>query len=263
MCPTDIETVTLAVVRHLFLAAHIASVLYVDTTVELVALDIPRLGIYSPRTLGIYIACNLQIQIIVDSPIVAYTAHIQASVIFVAELRHDQSRRIRLVEREESERHSQRQRHIAYYQIRRTCGYMVARANLGFRHPQVEVRVFMVVASRVFAARHHQFLITQFLGLIGDDISFALLRHNVADKSFLRLDVVCYLAGFVTVIAVLEHRFADPFVCKRVIYAYCIDRRAVGFHTDIFGIQFHCLVVDYALTVQERCSVAKHDARLL
>ena len=263
MRPADIEVVRLAVVRQFFLAAHIAAVLDADIAVELVPLDVPRLGIDSPCTFGVDVAGYLQVHVVVDSPVVAQPFQEQSSLVLVAERRHDQSGGIRLCEREESERYSQWQRHVAHHQIRRTGGNVFAGFDFRLCHAQVEVRMLMIVAGRIFTACHHHLVAFHFLCLFGYDVPFALLGHDVADESFLRLDVVGYLAGLVTLFAVLEHGFAFPLLGHGVIYAHGIDRRTVGFHTDIFGVQFHCFVVQHALSVQYGSTVAKHDNGVL
>ena len=91
MRPRDAETVGLAVCRQVFLSSYIASVLDVDVAAELVALDISRLGVQRPRTFGIDIAGDLQIHVIVDSPVVTESFQVQTTVILIAVSRHNES----------------------------------------------------------------------------------------------------------------------------------------------------------------------------
>ena len=120
----------------------------------------------------------------------------------------------------------------------------------------------MVVAGRVLASGHHHLVACNLLGLLGDDVSFALLRDHIADEAFLRLDIIRNLAGFVTILTILEHRLSDPFIAQRVVYSHGINSRTVGLHSDEFGVQLHRLVVDYTFAVEESCAIAEHDHRV-
>ena len=77
----------------------------------------------------------------------------------------------------------------------------------------------MVVASRVLTARHHHLIAFYFLGLVGDDVPLALLRHHVADVTFLRLYVIGNLVGLVAVFAIFENGLAFPFVLQTIVHS--------------------------------------------
>ena len=84
----------------------------------------------------------------------------------------------------------------------------------------------------------------------------------MTDETFLRLNVIGDLVRLITVLTVLEDRFAFPFKVKRVPYAMRVDQAAVNIHADKIGGQLHRLVFEFTLTVQVRCTVTHHDHRV-
>ena len=74
------------------------------------------------------------------------------------------------------------------------------------------MRVLVIVAGRILSSGHHHLRTSHFLRLVGNDISFALLGHNMPDITLLRLEVIRDLIRLVLVLAVLEDRLTFPLV---------------------------------------------------
>ena len=122
--------------------------------------------------------------------------------------------------------------------------------------------MLVIVAGRVLTAGHHHDIVVPLLGLVRNDVSFALLRYYMTDITLTRLDVIRHLVRFVTVVAVFEYRLTDPFVVKCVIDTLRVDKTAVDVHPDILGCQLHRFVFEFTLPVQVRVTVLGHDHRV-
>ena len=124
------------------------------------------------------------------------------------------------------------------------------------------MRMVVVVTSRVLTTRHHHLVAFYFLGLVGDDISLSLLRHYVADVTFLRLDIIRNLVRLVAVVAFFEHRPAFPFVIDTVINPSCVNLARVYIHADVVGRQLHLLILQLTFSMQISRSVRHHHHRV-
>ncbi len=122
--------------------------------------------------------------------------------------------------------------------------------------------MFVIVAGRVFAARHHHHVVIHFLGLFRKDIAFALLRDHMPDDTAFALEVIHYLVRLILVFFVLEDRFAFVFVRGGVQYAFGVDKVTVEVAFDEVRLQFHVLVFDNAFSVEESVSVTHHHHRV-
>ena len=262
MRPLDLEVLAHRIVRHSFLTRHIVTVTDVEVAREMVAPYIFRLGTQRPSTFGVDVTEDLHVHIIVDGEIDTTVAEVQTSGEVITKSRHDDSAGIGVGNREEAEGDCQRQRHVANDHIGRTGGNIITGFHFRFGHLEVEMRMLMVVASGVLTTRHHHLVLLGFLGSVGNDIALTLLRHHMADITFLGFDVIGHLVGFVAILSVLEDRLANPFVFRGVIDAMCIDEAAIQVHADILRGQLHVFVLDLTLTVQIGVTVAGHDHRV-
>ena len=124
------------------------------------------------------------------------------------------------------------------------------------------MRVVVVVTGGVLSTRHDHLVIRQFLGLVGNDISFAALGNHMPDITFLRFDVIGDLVGLVTVLPVFEDRLAFPFVVQAVVHTACIDGTAVHMHAYVLGLKLHAFVFQVTATVQICRTVVHHNHRV-
>ena len=125
------------------------------------------------------------------------------------------------------------------------------------------MRMIVFVASGILTTCHHHDVVVHFLRSVGDDVSFTLLGHYAADVALLRLQVVGDFAGLVAVLAVFEHRPADPLVVDAVVHTGGVNLAAVGGHADKFARQLHLLVFQITPTVQVGRTVGHHHHRIV
>ena len=117
----------------------------------------------------------------------------------------------------------------------------------------------MIVAGGILSAAEHHLVSVHLLGLVRNDIAFALLGDDMADVTFLGLDIISDLVGLVALFAVMKDRFAVPFLVDRVVHAVSVDEAGVHVHTDEIRLQFHRFVFEVTLAVEESGTVAHHD----
>lgn len=208
MAPQYLKVGLLRVVGLALLAIDRFEVADVEAAAVFVALHIARLRAHSPRTLGVDFARESQVSIVAEGEVVAAVAQVEASLVVIAECRHDHARRVTVGEREKAERHCQRQRQTGKHHIGRANDYVLAGANLGLGELEIEVGALVVVARGVASAFHIVVLALAFLGLAAGEVALALLGDYVGDKAFFRLEVVLHGLGLIVGAALGEDGLA-------------------------------------------------------
>ena len=124
--------------------------------------------------------------------------------------------------------------------------------------------MLVVVAGRITAAFHIQFVATAFLCIVTGDVTFTLLAHHVTDNSFLALKIIADGIGFIRGLAILEHRLAlDD--AQRIFHTVGIDRAAVQVHGNDFCRKFYILmgIVHFTFAIQMGIAVLGKDQRVV
>ena len=85
------------------------------------------------------------------------------------------------------------------------------------------MRVVMIIASGIFATRHHHVAIIHNLGFVCYDITFALFGNDMANESAFGLQIIAHLIRFIRIFALLENRTPMPFFRYTVIHTGRID----------------------------------------
>ena len=119
------------------------------------------------------------------------------------------------------------------------------------------MRVVMLVACCIFTACHHHDVAFLFLGLVGYDVSLALLGGHITDDTFLCLQVVGHLVRLILVFLVLEYGPTFPLFAYGVIHTRGKDSIAVHLASYVVGLQIHIFVFHISFSVQHRCAVAQ------
>ena len=228
MVPGKLEVLRHHVVRHVLLTGLGHQVTGIEGTAILVSLGIVGLGGKPPRTLREDFSQHLQVNIITDGKVISPVTKIEATVHFIPESRHDETRRITAAEREKSEWYGNGQRNILHHQLGRAEHHILLRAHLGLSELQIEVRMFMI-ASGIFTVTDIELIARTLLGLLTGYISLPLLGNDTIDETLLRLEVIAHGLRFVWRITFLEHR-SSGFSSQRILDTLRIHHAAVHVH---------------------------------
>ena len=245
MRPLNTQVFSHIVIRHILFARHIPTIIHRQTTLEFISFDISTSRIYSPSTTRINITRQLQIKIIIDCKIVTNTRHIQSARIIISKIRHYETTRVIIRKWKKSKRYRQRQWHISHHKVRRTCRYITTWLHFGFGHLQVEVRMIMIITSGVFSTCHHQQTIIHFLCFIRYHIALRLFSYRIANKTFLRLQIIVNFTRLITILTFRKNRPTYPLILYRIQNASRIQCTTIHTHAYIFRCQIHLLILQF------------------
>ena len=245
MRPLNTQVFIHIVIRHILFARHIPTIIHRQTTLKFISLDVSTSRIYSPSTTRINITRQLQIKIIIDCKIVTNTRHIQSTRIIISKIRHYETTRVIIRKWKKSKRYRQRQWHISHHQVRRTCRYITTWLNLSLCQLQVEVRMIVIVTSGVFSTCHHQQTIIHFFGSIRYHIALRLFSYRIANKTFLRLQIIVNLTRLITILAFRKNRPTYPLILYRIQNANRIQCTTIHTHTYVLRRQVHTLILQF------------------
>ena len=122
-----------------------------DAAVVAVALGVAALGAQLPRAVGVEASGQLQVDVVVDGPVVAGVAQVETAGTLLAVAGDDDTRTASLREGEEGLRYADRQRHVLHDHVGPARDDLLLRDHLGLVQGEVEVGVVGLVAGGVFA----------------------------------------------------------------------------------------------------------------
>ena len=249
MRPLNTQVFSHIVIRHIFFTRYIPTIIDRQVALEFISFDVSTSCVYCPSTTCINITRQLQIKIIIDCKIVTNTRHIQSARIIISKIRHYETTRVIIRKWKESKRYRQRQWHISHHQVRRTSRYITTWLHFGFCHLQVKVRMIVIVTSGVFSTCHHQQTIIHFFGSIRYHIALRLFCYRIANKTFLRLQIIVNLTRLITILAFTKNRSTNPLILYRIQNASRIQCTTIHTHTYVLRRQVHILILQFTRAI--------------
>ncbi len=119
----------------------------------------------------------------------------------------------------------------------------------------------MVITGGVAGVLYIYGVFVNLFGLSAGEVSFALLRYNIGDKSLLGLEVVTHGLGLVSGAVVVKYWRALE-VADRVDRADSIDCGRVKIHFDLVGVEFDTSICHFAVAIHVGPVLAGHHHRV-
>ena len=110
MAPENLEVGLHGVVGRSFFSENRLEVVEAEVAAEFIAFGVCGAGVDTPRSFGVELAGECEVDVVVYCEVVSAIAEIESSVVVIAESGHDYARCIFVGEREVSERKRQWQR---------------------------------------------------------------------------------------------------------------------------------------------------------
>ena len=251
MAPLDLITRLLRVVGHVFLTVDRILITDEERAVVAITLLVIRLGTDTPGALRIDLADEFQVHLVADGEVIAAVAQIEATLHLVTVGRHDQTAGITLSKGEEAVRNGQRQGHVGHHKVGRTEDHILARAYLGSRHRQIEVRVRVVTGGIASVLQEHV-TVAASLGDLTGQVTVVLLGIDTRDKTFLRLEVEGHRVALIRVGTHLEDGRSRQFVLRGVHHTRGMHEVTVETQVDLLAGEVHVLVFHLRVTIEVR-----------
>ena len=159
----------------------------------------------SPAALGVYLAAQGEVHVVVDGEVVTAVAKIESPVEVVAEGGKYDSAGVFFREREVPEGERERERHIGEHHIAGACHHIFLGPYLGLGQLEIEMRMLVVLAGGVFAVFHEESSILGALRLASGEVAVLLLGDDLGDVSPLGLEVILHGLRFIFARFILEH----------------------------------------------------------
>ena len=229
MIPDNLKVLGNCIIRHPFVPRLSDLIIRLQRTGVFISFIIVGQSGKSPRTFGKDISRHFQVHDVTDSKIISAFCQTETTTGVVHISRHDETGRIAAGEREEKERNSQRQRYIFHHQIGRSRHYILFRTHLGPCQLHIEVRMVMVVTSRIAPMLHKNFIIGPLLGFASGHVSFPLLSYDFGDSRFFSFEVIPDSFRIISGISLFKYRFTF-FHSQRVFDTVGVHRTAIQIH---------------------------------
>ncbi len=244
VAPVDTEVLRLGERVGAAFARDVVGVVDRDRTVEGIPFLITRGQARRPRTVGIDVAGQGQVEVVADDERIAEVAQVQAAcVLFAVGRDQDAAGAVGLVG-DEAEGDDQRKGDVFDHGVGRAeHGLLLGFGHhLGRGHLEVVVRMLRV-ADRVFAARDVDRLVGHHLEFLADELAFLLLGGHVLDLGLAGLEVVVHFVHLVTLAAGVHHGAAGERVGDGIERAFGVDDVQLGIVGHVVGLEFHVLVL--------------------
>ena len=243
MAPVHAEVLRFAEGVSAALARDVVGVVDGQGTVEGVAFLVARCQAGRPRTVGVDVAGQGQVEVVADDHGIAEVAQVEAAGFLFTVARDQDAAGTVGPLRDEAEGDDERNRHVADHGVGRAeHGALLGFGHdLGRGHLQVVVRMFGV-ADRVLAARDVDGLVGHHLELFADQLAFLLLRGHVLDAGLAGLEVVVHLVHLVAFAAGGHHGAPRHLVGDGVGRTFGVDNVEFGVVGHVVGLEFHVLV---------------------
>ena len=234
-----------AVSRNAFLGDAVADV---EVAFVFVAHVVVALGFGRPTEVGVYLADEGEVDVVVDGEVVATVLEVVSPVVHPAVAGHENARRAVVRHGKEGEGEHEGSRYILDGDVGGACEYLVASDELGAS--EIDGKVGMVVvAGGVLSAVEVHDRVADFLHARAMEESVALLGDDARDETFVGVVVEHDGVGHVFIVALLEEGAAGGFAIG-VGYGLCIERLFVEVHSDFVGLEFHSVIFYNTFVVQ-------------
>ena len=107
----------------------------------------------------------------------------------------------------------------------------------------------MIITSGVFSTCHHQQTIIHFFGSIRYHIALRLFSYRIANKTFLRLQIIVNFTRLVTILTFRKNRSPYPLILYRIQNASRIQCTTIHTHANIFRRQVHTLILQFSRAI--------------
>ena len=104
MSPLDLEVLVHSVVRHAALTGHVVTVTDIQVARKMVTPYVFRLRTDCPCSAGVDVARQLKVYVIAYGKVISAVTQVESARVVIAETGHDDTARVCVREREETER---------------------------------------------------------------------------------------------------------------------------------------------------------------
>ena len=209
-------------------------------------------GVYvnRPRAQSINVSCNGEIQVITENKVHSKISQIKSSRILLSESWHQQSCRPARSLRNESERKTDRQRHVLDYRVCRAehCLLGRLRDDLGRRQCQIIMRVFEI-ADGILSFGYIDGPVRQHLNVLSMQESLFLLRYHVGNAGLTGVEVIPQFLHGVCGIAFFHGRLSLDLTCQRIQCSTGIDGTCIQVIFHVIRAQLHIVILHGNVTV--------------
>ena len=260
MGPLETEVAALEEIAAPALTLLVVGVRHGEAAVELVVDLIPGVDVHRPRSQGIDVAGNREVQIISENEIHARIARVEASGLFLAEGRHQHARGALRLLRNETERKDYGEVHSFDDRMRRTEHSLLRRFgdHLGRTELQVIVR-FIGITHGILAIRDIDGTVGEHLDVVPVKDALVVIGGHIGDAGLLGVEVVPHLLHLIPVAALFHHGKPGPFAGLRVLDA--LGEHFTGIHVvlHVRRCELHVLVghLDIAVIIDHPLSVGE------
>lgn len=260
MLPRDFEVgklvESIAVALDAFASDAVADV---EVALVTVAPVVVAAGFGRPAEVGVYVAQQGEINMVVEGEVVAAVFEVESAVVHPAVAGNEYARGASVGDGEKSERQRQRSGHVFDGDVGGTGDKFVAGDDFGLGEVDGEMGVG-VIAGGVLSAAHIHHRVVHLFHLLSMQESFALLRDDTRDEAFLGAVVEGDGVGYVFGLVLLEEGVsADGSVAVK--HRPCMQCLPVEIHAYIVRFQFHSVIQDDAVGVEVGLALAyiNHD----